>query len=162
MLCMLACKQCLHTDVYISKTDEADAQLPHFVRCNSSKHRCICPSPFIAFHPLPPPCSATMPIAVERLARKYLRKPVIITIGSAGKVTDNVSQRVVMCKENEKARTLEQEVTAMGEKRVIVFVNTQRQCDNVYRQCEEMGYSCTVLHGGKNQDQREAGIKGFR
>lgn len=46
--------------------------------------------------------SATMPPAVERLARKYLRRPVVVTIGSAGKVTDNVSQRVVMLKENEK------------------------------------------------------------
>ena len=48
--------------------------------------------------------SATMPAAVERLARKYLRRPVVITIGSAGRVTDNVSQRVFMCKENEKSR----------------------------------------------------------
>jgi ATP-dependent RNA helicase DDX23/PRP28 len=37
--------------------------------------------------------SATMPPIVERLARKYLRRPVIITIGSAGKVTDNVTQK---------------------------------------------------------------------
>ena len=46
--------------------------------------------------------SATMPPAVERLARKYLRRPVVVNIGSAGKVTDNVTQRVVMLKENEK------------------------------------------------------------
>lgn len=106
--------------------------------------------------------SATMPAAVERLARKYLRRPVVITIGSAGRVTDNVSQRVFMCKENEKARLLEQEMEQLDEKRVIVFVNTQRQCDNVHRHLEEMNYRCTILHGGKSQDQREAGIKGFR
>lgn len=41
------------------------------------------------------------------------------------------------------------------EKKVIVFVNTKRQCDNVYGQLEGAGYSCTVLHGGRNQDQRE-------
>ena len=28
--------------------------------------------------------------------------PVVVTIGSAGKVTDNVAQRVVMLKDNEK------------------------------------------------------------
>ncbi len=36
--------------------------------------------------------SATMPPAVERLARKYMRRPVVINIGSAGKATDNVAQ----------------------------------------------------------------------
>ncbi len=30
------------------------------------------------------------------------------------------------------------------------------------RHLEEIGYRCTILHGGKTQDQREAGIKGFR
>jgi hypothetical protein len=38
--------------------------------------------------------SATMPAAVERLARKYLRRPVVVTIGTAGRAADNVTQRV--------------------------------------------------------------------
>jgi hypothetical protein len=47
------------------------------------------------------------------------------------------------------------ELSMVHEKKVIVFVNTKRQCDNVYAQLENGGYSCTVLHGGRNQDQRE-------
>ena len=50
--------------------------------------------------------SATMPPAVERLARKYLRRPVVINIGSAGKATDNVQQIVIMAKDNDKPRLL--------------------------------------------------------
>lgn len=38
--------------------------------------------------------SATMPPAVERLARKYLRRPATITIGEAGRAVDTVEQRV--------------------------------------------------------------------
>lgn len=38
--------------------------------------------------------SATMPPAVERLAKKYLRKAAIITIGEAGRAVDRVEQRV--------------------------------------------------------------------
>jgi superfamily II DNA/RNA helicase len=49
-----------------------------------------------------------MPPAVERLARKYMRKPIVINIGRAGQVTDNVTQRVFVVKENEKAARLEQ------------------------------------------------------
>lgn len=39
--------------------------------------------------------SATMPPPVERLARKYMRRPAVINIGSAGKATDNVTQKVI-------------------------------------------------------------------
>ena len=36
--------------------------------------------------------TATMPPAVERLARTYLRRPAIVYIGSAGKPTERVEQ----------------------------------------------------------------------
>lgn len=52
---------------------------------------------------------------------------------------------------------LSTELDMIHEKKVIVFVNTKRQCDNVYAQLEDAGYSCTVLHGGRTQDQREVG-----
>lgn len=38
--------------------------------------------------------SATMPAAVERLARKYMRRPAVVTIGVAGQAVDTVEQRV--------------------------------------------------------------------
>eukprot|EP00887_Chlorella_sp_A99_P003990 scaffold11.g3990.t1 len=131
--------------------------------------------------------SATMPPAVERLARKYLRRrasarstwdeclparllpstktlpPVVVTIGTAGKATDNVTQRVIMCKDNEKPRWLEQELHQYSEdQRIIVFANTKRQCETVTKQLESLGHHVTMLHGGKTQDQREESIKGFR
>lgn len=40
--------------------------------------------------------SATMPPAVERLAKKYLRHPAVVTIGNAGQAGSNVEQRVEM------------------------------------------------------------------
>jgi len=48
--------------------------------------------------------SATMPAAVERLARKYLRKPAIITIGEAGRAVDTVEQRVEFVSGDEKKK----------------------------------------------------------
>jgi ATP-dependent RNA helicase DDX23/PRP28 len=106
--------------------------------------------------------SATMPPAVERLARKFLRRPVVVTIGSVGMASDNVSQRVVMLKENDKPHRLTTELDMVRERRVIVFVNTKRQCDHVHRHLDGGGYRCAVLHGGKTQDQREAAIATFK
>jgi len=35
-----------------------------------------------------------MPIAVERIAKKYMRRPAVVTIGVAGQAVDTVEQRV--------------------------------------------------------------------
>lgn len=46
--------------------------------------------------------TATMPPAVERIAKSYLRRPAVIYIGSAGKPIDRVEQHVYICGEKEK------------------------------------------------------------
>jgi ATP-dependent RNA helicase DDX23/PRP28 len=48
--------------------------------------------------------SATMPPAVERLARKYLKRPATITIGEAGRAVDTVEQRVEFVNGDEKKK----------------------------------------------------------
>lgn len=48
--------------------------------------------------------SATMPPAVERLARKYLKRAAVITIGEAGRAVDTVEQRVEFVNGDEKKR----------------------------------------------------------
>ena len=106
--------------------------------------------------------SATMPPAVERLARKFLRRPVVVTIGAVGNVTENVSQRVIMLKENEKPGRLESELRMVGGDKTIVFVNTKRQCDVVHRVVENAGFRAAALHGGKTQIEREAAIASFK
>ena len=106
--------------------------------------------------------SATMPPAVERIARTYLRHPVTITIGSAGRVADNVTQVVKMCKENDKPRLLFESLELAEGGQAIVFANIKRTCDVVAKMLEGEGYAPTILHGGKTQDQREASLDGFR
>lgn len=48
--------------------------------------------------------SATMPPAVERLTKKYLRKPAIVTIGVAGQAVDTVEQRTEFISGDEKKK----------------------------------------------------------
>ncbi|QDZ25202.1 DEAD-box ATP-dependent RNA helicase [Chloropicon primus] len=109
--------------------------------------------------------SATMPPAVERLAKKYLRAPVVVTIGRAGKAGANVAQTIRLIKDNEKPRKLQHELEEIYDdenKQCIVFVNTKSQCNTVARQVERLGHYCCVLHGGKAQEQRETAIKDFK
>lgn len=48
--------------------------------------------------------SATMPPAVERLAKKYLRRPAVVTIGQAGQVVETIEQRVEMINDEAKKK----------------------------------------------------------
>ncbi|CAA3006038.1 DEAD-box ATP-dependent RNA helicase 21-like [Olea europaea var. sylvestris] len=106
--------------------------------------------------------SATMPPAVERLARKYLRNPVVVTIGTAGKTTDLITQHVIMMKENDKPGRLRKLLDDLGDKTAIVFVNTKKVADTVAKNLDKDGYRVTTLHGGKSQEQREISLEGFR
>ena len=45
--------------------------------------------------------AATMPPAVERLARNYLRRPCVVYIGSAGKPTERTEQIDHIVNQNE-------------------------------------------------------------
>ncbi|KAL0710669.1 hypothetical protein Bca4012_017647 [Brassica carinata] len=106
--------------------------------------------------------SATMPPGVERLARKYLRNPVVVTIGTAGEATDSISQHVVMMKESEKFFRLQKLLDELGDKTAFVFVNTRIKCHSVAKSLDKAGYRVTTLHGGKSQEQRETSLEGFR
>uniref|UniRef100_F7A1V5 Probable ATP-dependent RNA helicase DDX23 n=1 Tax=Ciona intestinalis TaxID=7719 RepID=F7A1V5_CIOIN len=106
--------------------------------------------------------TATMPVAVERLARSYLRRPAIVYIGSAGKPIERVKQIVYLVKENEKRKKLlgllEKGITPP----VIVFVNQKKGCDVLAKSLEKMGYNSTTLHGGKGQEHRELALSGLK
>ncbi|KAI3876413.1 hypothetical protein MKX03_024282 [Papaver bracteatum] len=103
--------------------------------------------------------SATMPPAVERLARKYLRNPVVVTIGTAGKL---ITQNVAMIKDSEKFTRLQMLLNELNDKTAIVFTNTKQSSDFLSKNLEKKGYRVTVLHGGKSQEQREISLEGFR
>ncbi|CAH1414813.1 unnamed protein product [Lactuca virosa] len=106
--------------------------------------------------------SATMPPAVERLARKYLRNPVVVTAGTAGKANDLITQHVIIVKESEKMHRLQELLDEVVDKKVIVFVNTKITADHVSKKLEKSGYRVTILRGGKSQEQRETSLEGFR
>ncbi|KAL7422890.1 mRNA splicing protein prp28 [Cryptotrichosporon argae] len=108
--------------------------------------------------------SATMPPAVERLTRKYLRRPATVTIGTAGEAVDTVEQRVefVVGDEKRRARLTEILRTLGFRPPIIVFVNQKSTADMVAKYIQQAGMSAITLHSGKNQEQREAALQALR
>ncbi|KAG9327982.1 hypothetical protein JZ751_017018 [Albula glossodonta] len=106
--------------------------------------------------------TATMPPAVERLARSYLRRPAVVYIGSAGKPHERVEQKVLLMSEGEKRKKL-LDVLARGfEPPIIIFVNQKKGCDVLAKSLEKMGYNACTLHGGKGQEQREFALSNLK
>ncbi|PNS18984.1 hypothetical protein CAC42_6079 [Sphaceloma murrayae] len=108
--------------------------------------------------------TATMPTAVERIARNYLRRPAIVTIGNTGEAVDTVEQRVEFIQGEEKRKKRLQEILQSRQfaPPIIVFVNIKRNCDAVARDIQRMGFSAVTLHGSKTQEQREAALQGLK
>ncbi|PSK55257.1 hypothetical protein B9Z65_2646 [Elsinoe australis] len=108
--------------------------------------------------------TATMPPAVERIARNYLRRPAIVTIGNVGEAVDTVEQRVEFISGEDKRKKRLQEILQSRQftPPIIVFVNVKRSCDALARDIQRMGFSSVTLHGSKTQEQREAALQGLK
>lgn len=108
--------------------------------------------------------TATMPAALEKIAKKYLRRPAIVTIGNVGEAVETVEQRVEFVAGEDKRKKRLNEILSSNEfaPPIIVFVNIKRNCDAVARDIKHMGYSTVTLHGSKTQEQREAALASVR
>ena len=108
--------------------------------------------------------TATMPAAVERIARKYLRRPAIVTIGNVGEAVETVEQRVELISGEDKRKKRLAEILLSRDfaPPIIVFVNIKRNCDAVARDIKHLGLSAVTLHGSKTQEQREAALSSVR
>jgi len=108
--------------------------------------------------------SATMPFKVEQLAKKYLRNPVFVTIGGrAGKTADRVEQKVEWTTESGKRSRLSS-ILSQWEGPIIIFCNHKKTCDYLAKmiQSDASKHKPCVIHSGKSQDDREAGLAGFK
>lgn len=108
--------------------------------------------------------TATMPSAIEKIAKKYLKRPAIVTIGNIGEAVETVEQRAEFVSGEDKRKKRLNEILASGEFQppIIVFVNIKRNCDAVARDIKHMGFSSVTLHGSKTQEQREAALASIR
>lgn len=94
--------------------------------------------------------TATMPAAVERLARTYLRRPAVVYIGSIGKPVERTEQIVHMMSENDKRKRLVEILSRGVEPPIIIFVNQKKGADVLAKGLEKLGVNIfsfnTIVH----------------
>ncbi|MEO5567630.1 MAG: DEAD/DEAH box helicase [Gemmatimonadaceae bacterium] len=106
--------------------------------------------------------SATMPPEVEALARKYLRKPVVVQVGRRSGVANTVTHAVYPVPKEKKNALLASLLDKEDMDSVLVFVRTKHGADKVVRHLEEVGIPSTAMHADKTQPQRVKALEDFK
>ena len=106
--------------------------------------------------------SATMPPEVEALARKYLRKPIVVQIGQRSSAASTVSHAVYPVPHHRKSALLVEIIREHPEGTVLVFTRTKHGADRAVRELEAAGIVAAAMHADKTQPQRMRALEDFR
>ncbi len=106
--------------------------------------------------------SATMLPEVEALARKYLRRPVVVQVGRRSEAANTVTHAVYPVPRDRKSALLVELLSHADMDSVLVFTRTKHGADRLVRQLERAGLPATAMHADKTQSQRTRALEGFR
>ncbi len=106
--------------------------------------------------------SATMPPEVESLARKYLRKPIVVQVGRRSSAASTVTHAVYPVPRDRKTELLAELLKEKGMDSVLIFSRTKHGADKVVRHLEAKGISATAMHADKSQVERMRALEDFK
>ena len=106
--------------------------------------------------------SATMPPEVEALARKYLRKPMLVQVGRRSSAASTVKHYVYPVPRDRKSALLADLLRREAMDSVLVFTRTKHGADRVVRHLEREGIEAAAMHADKTQVQRMRALDEFK
>jgi len=106
--------------------------------------------------------SATMPPEVEALARKYLRKPIVVQVGRRSETASGVTHAVYPVAHSKKTDLLVELLKNFDMDSVLIFTRTKHGADRVVRHLEEGGVKATAMHSDKSQGERTRALEDFK
>jgi ATP-dependent RNA helicase RhlE len=106
--------------------------------------------------------SATMPPEVEALARKYLRKPIVVQVGLRTQAAQTVAHAVYPVPRERKSALLAELLKRPEMDSVLVFTRTKHGADRLVRHLHRAGINASAMHADKSQSQRMQTLDGFK
>jgi ATP-dependent RNA helicase RhlE len=105
--------------------------------------------------------SATLPDAVERLARRFLDDPVVSDLRPSGRTAEGIHHHLYLVSPEDKKPCL---LALVREEpgSVLVFMRRKMDADWACRQLELDGHPVDRIHSDRSQSQRVSALKGFR
>src|SRR5687768_489537 len=106
--------------------------------------------------------SATMPAEVEALARKYLRKPIVVQVGRRSEAANTVTHAVYPVPRDRKTELLAELLKKEELDSVLIFTRTKHGADRVVRHLGGKGISATAMHSDRSQSERTRALDDFK
>ncbi|XP_053142855.1 probable ATP-dependent RNA helicase DDX43 isoform X2 [Hemicordylus capensis] len=108
--------------------------------------------------------SATWPDGVRRLAKSYLKDPMIVYVGTLDlAAVSTVEQKIVIIPEEEKRAFTRYFIDTMkSEDKVIIFVGKKLTADDLSSDFGLQGIPVQSLHGNREQCDREQALEDFK
>jgi len=106
--------------------------------------------------------SATMPQEIAKITRKYMSKPMEITIGRKNEGAQNVKHTYFMVHAKDKYLALKRIVDYYPNIYGIVFCRTRKETQEIADKLIQDGYDADSLHGDLSQAQRDYVMNKFR
>src|SRR5438067_5121974 len=106
--------------------------------------------------------SATLAPEIEALARKYLRKPVVVQVGRRSETASAVTHAVYPVPKEKKTELLAELLENNELDSVLVFTRTKHGADKVVRHLSEKGIDATAMHSDKSQVERTRALDDFK
>jgi ATP-dependent RNA helicase DeaD len=105
--------------------------------------------------------SATLANNIIRLAERYLRNPVRISVGSTSTPIDKIKQEIIHVKDGDKYNQLIKEIyNRQGA--ILIFVKTRRGAEKMVKRLKYDDHDADAIHGNLRQNKRDKVIKAFR
>lgn len=105
--------------------------------------------------------SATLPPDIQKLAGKYLRNPIRVTVGAISQPAKKIVQSIVHTTVTKKNDVLMDELN-LRQGSVLIFTRTKARTDRVAHFLTGYGHKVSRIHGGRSQGQRNLALAGFK
>lgn len=106
--------------------------------------------------------SATMPKEVERIAGKYMNKPVELTTGRKNETNENIEHVYYITQARDRYPALKRIADFNPDIFAIVFCRTRVETQQIAEMLIKDGYNADAIHGDLSQAQRDHVMKRFR
>lgn len=106
--------------------------------------------------------SATMPAAIRRVARQWLKNPAEIAVGPIATPAERVTQTVHMVDKKLKADLLVHFLKETSRGRTLVFTRTKYGAEKLVKRLKTEGIQSASIHGGKSQRDRSRSLAQFK
>ncbi|MFC5461443.1 DEAD/DEAH box helicase [Massilia niabensis] len=103
--------------------------------------------------------SATMPPAIKRIAKTYLRDPAEVTVAAKTGTADNITQRYWLVSGMQKLEALTRILEAEPFDGMIIFARTKLGTEELASKLQARGFAAAAINGDIAQVQRERTIE---